>query len=102
LKRWKKNSLRNDTSAKHSIKQQTFTMLTSSFVITRKGETLRPTRQTSIPFQRHPWTPTHQTCPHWNQIQCQAFPWMCIPCFKSLWKHDTQWSWSPLPPQCVF
>ncbi len=75
-------------------------ILTYSFVITRKGETLWPTWQTSIPFQRHPWTPTHQTCPCWNQIQCQAFPWTCILCSKSLWKHDTQWGWMPLPPQC--
>jgi hypothetical protein len=25
---------------------------------------------------------------------------MCILCSKSLWKHDTQWSRMPLPPQC--
>jgi hypothetical protein len=32
----------------------------------------------------------HQTCPHWTQIQCQAFPWMHIIYSKSLQKHDTQ------------
>jgi hypothetical protein len=65
-------------------------MLTCSFVIVKKKETLWPTRKTLIPFQRHPWTPTHQTSPRWTQIQCQAFPWMCILCSKSLWKHDMQ------------
>ncbi len=75
-------------------------MLTYSFVIARKGETLWPTQQKLIPFQRHPWTPTHQTCPRWNQIQCQAVPWMHILCSKSLWKHDMQWSQMPLLPQC--
>jgi hypothetical protein len=38
-------------------------MLIYSFVITRNGETLWPTWQTLIPFQKYPWTPT----------QCQAF-----------------------------
>ncbi len=51
-------------------------------MVARKGETLGPTWQTSIHFQRHPQTPTHQMCAHQTQIQCQAFPW------------------TPLLPQC--
>jgi hypothetical protein len=53
------------------------------FVITRKGENLWHTWQTLIPFQIHPQTPTHQICPHWNHIQCQAFSWICILCSRA-------------------
>jgi hypothetical protein len=99
LIRQNKNSLRNNASAKHSINQQTFTNA-YLLVYHHKKRRNSMTYLTNIDsFSKAPQTLTHQTCPHQNQTQCQAFPWTCILCSKSLQKHDTQWSQLPLSPQ---
>jgi hypothetical protein len=83
LKRQKKNSLRNDTSAKHSIKQQTFTNAYLLICHHKKRRNSTPYLTNIGSFSKAPLDSYPPTCPHWNQIQCQAFPWMHILC--SLW-----------------
>jgi hypothetical protein len=76
LTRQKKNSLRTDTSAKHSIKQHTFANAYLIFCHHKKRRNSMPSSTNRFLFKGTlgllPTKPVHT---RQNQIQCQAFPY---------------------------
>jgi hypothetical protein len=94
LKRQKQNSLRRALQPSTVSSSRSSQVPTYSFVITRKGETPRPTQQTLIPFQRHPQTPTHQTCP--RCILCSKAYKSMIPIEVNCFCHQHQQAFDSL------